>query len=84
MPEDITETTLARVFPVLTPCERAVLRWIVCGKQDAEIAVICHIRPATASTHVRNLLHKLGVEHRQAAAMEVVREIICRPDRWPE
>jgi DNA-binding NarL/FixJ family response regulator len=82
LPEEITESMLASVFPTLTACECQVLRWLVCGKRDGEIAVIQKIERATASTHVRNLLGKLHVENRHAAAMEVVREIICRPDRW--
>lgn len=81
-PEDITETMIARVFPVLTPCECKVLRWIVCAKKDSEIAVIVDCARHTVSTHVRNLLKKLGVETRVAAAMEVVRQIICRPECW--
>ena len=54
------------------------------GTHVAKIAVIRNISPATASKHARNILHKLGVKNRQDAAMEVVREIICRADCWPE
>jgi DNA-binding NarL/FixJ family response regulator len=81
-PEEITENMLARAFPALTPCECKVLRWVNCGKTDGEIAVILAIATATVSTHVRNLRGKLQLETRHAAMAEVVREIICRPDRW--
>lgn len=46
--------------------------WIVAGKRDSEIAAILGVRPATATTHVRNLLAKLGVGSRLVAAMMVV------------
>lgn len=82
LPEEITENMLASAFPRLTLCERRVLHWVACGKQDAEIAVILDIASATVSTHVRNLLPKMQVENRQAAMAEVVRQVTCRPDRW--
>lgn len=45
---------------------------IVAGKRDVEIAAVLDIRPATATTHVRNLLGKLGAESRLVAAMAAV------------
>ncbi len=75
---------IARVFPVLTPCECKVLRWIACAKLDSEIAVIVQCARHTVSKHVRNLIGKIGVENRLVVAMEVVREIICRPDCWEQ
>jgi len=77
-PEEITEPMLAAAFATLTPRECEVLIWIVRSKRDTEIGIILGIHATTASTHVRNLLFKLGVESRHAAAMEVVRVIICR------
>lgn len=65
---------LISAFPAPTPRECEVLLWLFRGKTDPVIARI----PATASTHVRNLLLKLAVELRHAATMEVVRAIICR------
>jgi LuxR family transcriptional regulator/LuxR family quorum sensing-dependent transcriptional regulator/LuxR family quorum-sensing system transcriptional regulator CciR len=55
-----------------------VLTWIVAGKRDSEIAVVLGVRPATATTHVRNLLAKLGVESRLVAAMAAVDEPYTR------
>ena len=66
----------AKAFATLTERESEVLLWILRGKRDGEIAILLDISPATASTHVRNLLAKLGVESRLAAAMEVVRVVI--------
>jgi DNA-binding CsgD family transcriptional regulator len=68
---------LAAAFATLTPRECEALLWIVRSKRDAEIAVIPGIHATTASTHVRNLLGRLRVESRHAAAMEVVRVIVC-------
>ena len=78
-PEQITEAMLSAAFPVLTHAECRVLRWVVCGKTDRVIAVILDLASSTVTTHVRNLIGKLGVESRLDAAMEVVRVIICRP-----
>ena len=63
---------MAARFPQLTRREAEVLLCIVAGKRDAEIAVMLGIRPATATTHVRSLLAKLGVESRLFAAMAAV------------
>ena len=68
----ISADALAARFPQLTAREAEVLMWIVAGKRDWEIAAVLGIRPATATTHVRNLLAKLGVESRLAAAMAAV------------
>ena len=51
---------------------------IVAGKRDAEIASVLGIRPATATTHVRNLLGKLGVESRLVAAMTAIGTVQTR------
>ena len=68
---------LAAAFGTLTARECEGLRWIACGKQDAVIAAILGMSPRTASTHVCNILAKLHVESRIAAAMEAVRVVIC-------
>lgn len=52
----------------LTAREREVLDWIAQGKRDAEIAVILGISARTVSKHVGNILGKLTVETRGAAA----------------
>jgi DNA-binding CsgD family transcriptional regulator len=70
--EPLSVEALAARFPQLTQREAEVLMCIVAGKRDVEIAVILGIRPATATTHVRNLLAKLGAESRLVAAMAAV------------
>lgn len=59
----------------LTPREAEVLHWIVQGKRDAEISQIIGSGVRTVSSHVRNILAKLGAETRTAAASEAVRLI---------
>jgi predicted ATPase/DNA-binding CsgD family transcriptional regulator len=52
----------------LTAREREVLRLLIDGSSDREIADALFISPLTATTHVRNLRRKLGVHSRGAAA----------------
>jgi DNA-binding CsgD family transcriptional regulator len=70
--DSISVDAVAARFPQLTRREAEVLVCIVAGKRDSEIAVILGMRPATATTHVRNLLAKLGVESRLVAAMAAI------------
>jgi non-specific serine/threonine protein kinase len=57
----------------LTARELDVLRLIVDGKPDREIAATLFISPRTVTTHVTNILNKLGVSSRAAAAAYAVR-----------
>ena len=58
---------------VLTPREREVLNLVIEGRTDREIALALSISPGTASRHVANILHKLEVPTRSAAAAWYVR-----------
>ena len=69
---------LAAAFVTRTLRECEVLLWIVRSERDSEIGIILGIHATTVSTHVRNLLFELALETRLAAAMQVVRVIICR------
>jgi DNA-binding CsgD family transcriptional regulator len=53
---------------VLTAREHEVLQWIGEGKRNGEIAAILGVSPRTVGKHVENLLQKLKVETRTAAA----------------
>jgi DNA-binding CsgD family transcriptional regulator len=57
----------------LTKREREVLRLLVEGKSDREIAEELYISRHTAMRHVSHILAKLGVESRTAAAAHAVR-----------
>lgn len=58
----------------LTPRERDVLRLIVAGWSNPRIAEALFISPRTVTTHVTNILAKLGVESRAEAAARAVRD----------
>jgi len=57
----------------LTVREAQVLRLLVDGQTDREIATALFISPKTASNHVANILGKLGAETRTAAAAFALR-----------
>ncbi len=57
----------------LTPREDDVMRWLSCGKTDADIAALLAISPRTVHKHLEHIYEKLGVETRTAAVMAVRR-----------
>ena len=57
----------------LTHREREVLRLIVAGRTDQQIADALFVSRRTATTHVANILNKLGVDSRTTAAAFAVR-----------
>jgi DNA-binding NarL/FixJ family response regulator len=56
------------VLSGLTGREREVLRLLVAGRSNREIAAALFIAPKTASVHVSNILGKLGAASRTEAA----------------
>jgi DNA-binding NarL/FixJ family response regulator len=54
----------------LTPRQAEVLYWIAQGKTNAEIAIILGTSPRTVEKHVEQLLERLQVENRVAAAAQ--------------
>jgi DNA-binding NarL/FixJ family response regulator len=54
---------------VLTSRESEVLRLLVEGRTDREIAAHLFISPRTVSVHVARILEKLGTPSRSAAAV---------------
>jgi non-specific serine/threonine protein kinase len=60
-------------FAGLTRRETEVLRLLVEGCSDREIAVILFVSRHTATNHVKSILGKLGVPSRAAAAAHAVR-----------
>ena len=51
-----------------------MLRLLAEGQSDREIADALMISPRTAMTHVANILNKLGVNSRTAAASLAIRQ----------
>jgi non-specific serine/threonine protein kinase len=64
----------------LSPREMDVLRLLVEGRSAPEIAVELFISPRTVTTHVSNILGKLGVETRAAAVAVALRSGLVRLD----
>jgi DNA-binding CsgD family transcriptional regulator len=60
----------------LTLREGEVMRWLSCGKTDAEIAALLAISPRTVQKHLEHIYVKLGVETRTAAVMRSL--TMCR------
>jgi DNA-binding NarL/FixJ family response regulator len=57
----------------LSPREVEVLRLLVEGRSDREIAAALAISPRTVMRHVAGILNKLGVSSRTAAATIAIR-----------
>jgi DNA-binding NarL/FixJ family response regulator len=57
----------------LTPRETEVLRHLVLGESNKEIATALSISEETVKTHVANVLSKLGVENRGQATVQALR-----------
>jgi RNA polymerase sigma factor (sigma-70 family) len=57
----------------LSPREQQVLRLVVEGMTNPEIARSLHISEATVKSHVRSILTKLGVSQRLQAAVFALR-----------
>jgi DNA-binding CsgD family transcriptional regulator len=64
----------------LSPRELQVLRLLVEGASDRQIGDTLFISPLTATRHVKNILRKLDVSTRTAAATLAVRKGLIRPD----
>ena len=56
----------------LTGREAEVLRWLIEGKTNAEIARILATQPRTVDKHCERIYQKLGVENRTAAVRQVL------------
>ena len=54
--------------PSLSGRETEVVRWVACGKTNAEIGRILKISDKTVKTHVQNILCKLALANRAQIA----------------
>ena len=74
------EWTRASLAEFLTPRERAVLEGLVHGESTTALAARLGVRPATARTHVQNLLGKLCVHTRlEAVSLAVEHRLVDLP-----
>ena len=64
----------------LTPAESNILRMIVGGKSNKEIALSLDISENTVKTHTRNIFDKLGVSDRTSAATTAIKRGLVRTD----
>jgi predicted ATPase/DNA-binding CsgD family transcriptional regulator len=63
----------------LTPRESEVLRLLVAGRSDREIATALFLSRRTVQDHVSRLIAKLGVSNRTEAAAVAVRDSLVSP-----
>ena len=64
----------------LTPTEQNVLRMIVGGMSNKEIAFALDVSENTTKTHVKNIFDKIGVSDRTSAATLAIKRGLVRVD----
>jgi DNA-binding NarL/FixJ family response regulator len=84
-----TATIDARLPASLTPRQRQVARLLVGGATNSEVARALYVSPATAKSHTRAVLGKLGVGSRREMVMRFTQESpddlpVPAPARQPE
>lgn len=57
----------------LTKREKEVLKYVITGKNNVEIAKLLFISPHTAKAHVSAILNKFGVKTRVEAVVHAIR-----------
>lgn len=62
---------------LLTAQEKKVLKLVVKAKSNKEIAATLDISPSTVKRHIENILSKLRLKNRVAAAVYGVRQGDC-------
>jgi two-component system, NarL family, response regulator LiaR len=60
--------------PTFSASQAEILRWIVEGFSNAEIAAQVHLSENTVKTHVREILRRAGARNRVEVAVRAVRE----------
>jgi DNA-binding NarL/FixJ family response regulator len=65
----------------LTPRELEVLKLLIEGRTNPQIAQALSISKATAKVHVEHIIHKLGVSDRTQAAIRAIELGLLRTDR---
>ena len=57
----------------LSTCEMEVLKLLVKGQSNTEIADVLYLSPNTIKTHVRSIFNKFGVDNRVQAVVFALR-----------
>ncbi|MFN9644620.1 MAG: DNA-binding response regulator [Cyanobacteriota bacterium] len=70
---DPTIQRAPRLTHPLSQREKEVLRWLVAGQHNGQIAQRLHLSRETVKSHVSNVFRKLGVSNRQQAALQALR-----------
>ncbi len=65
----------------LTPKECDIIRYLIKGKSNKEIASSMKIRPSTVNAHLDNIYMKLGCRNRVTASLLAVKNGLCLPFR---
>jgi DNA-binding NarL/FixJ family response regulator len=81
-PDELPELDELRRLRSLSPREREILDLFATGMRATGVAEQVGIRPATVYTHVRNAIHKLGVDSRTQAVAIATRYAFL--SSWPE
>jgi DNA-binding NarL/FixJ family response regulator len=71
---DPTIHQLTSAADPLSQREREVLRWLVAGQSNSQIARRLQLSQETVKSHVSRLFRKLGVTNRQQAALQALRQ----------
>jgi DNA-binding NarL/FixJ family response regulator len=61
-----------RPLPQFSERKNDVLKWMVEGKRNGEIATILHLSPRTVERHVADILAAMGVENRATAIVRAM------------
>lgn len=81
IPEDIAQILSENIGQEdLTPAEANVLRMIVGGMSNKEIAFALDVSENTVKTHVKNIFDKIGVSDRTSAATTAIKRGLVRVD----
>lgn len=81
IPDDIAQILSANLGQEdLTPAEANVLRMIVGGMSNKEIAFALDVTENTVKTHVKNIFDKIGVSDRTSAATTAIKRGLVRVD----
>ena len=81
IPEDIAQILSENLGQEdLTPSEANVLRMIVGGMSNKEIAFALDVSENTVKTHVKNIFDKIGVSDRTSAATTAIKRGLVRVD----